>query len=102
MKEKNIAVIDRNGRNIKPETIAWSKYTARNFPYKIRQEPGPGNALGLIKIIFPNEHLVYIRDTLSKRLFERTDHTFSLGCIRTEKPFELAQILLDDHGKWNP
>jgi murein L,D-transpeptidase YcbB/YkuD len=51
--------------------------------------------------MFPNEYLVYIHDTPSKSLFERTDRTFSSGCIRTEKPFELAEILLNDPAKWN-
>ena len=51
--------------------------------------------------MFPNQHLVYIHDTPSKSLFERTDRTFSSGCIRTEKPFELAEILLNDPDKWN-
>jgi len=47
-------------------------------------------------------HLIFIHDTPSKSLFERTDRTFSSGCIRTEKPFELAELLLDDPDKWNP
>lgn len=102
LKERNINVIDRSGKTVNQETIDWSKYTGRNFPYQLRQEPGPANALGLIKIMFPNKHLVYIHDTPSKALFDRTDRTFSSSCIRTEKPFELAEILLDDPDKWNP
>ena len=101
LKDRNIAVIDRSGKTVNQDTLNWSKYSARNFPYQLRQEPGPSNALGLIKIIFPNDHLVYIHDTPSKSLFERTDRTFSSGCIRTEKPFELAEILLEDPDKWN-
>ena len=101
LKDRNIAVIDRNGNVVNQGTIDWSKYSGRNFPYQLRQEPGPNNALGLIKIMFPNDHLVYIHDTPSKSLFERTDRAFSSGCIRTEKPFELAEILLDDPEKWN-
>ena len=101
LKDRNINVIDRNGKVVDQETIDWSKYTGRNFPYQLRQEPGPDNAMGLIKIMFPNKHLVFIHDTPSKSLFERTDRTFSSGCIRTEKPFELAELLLDDPDKWN-
>ena len=101
LKDRNINVIDRAGQKVNQKTIDWSKYTGRNFPYQLRQDPGPANALGLIKIMFPNKHLVYIHDTPSKALFERTDRTFSSGCIRTEKPFELAEILLDDPDKWN-
>ena len=101
LKDRNIRVIDRNGKVINPDTIDWSKYAAGNFPYRLRQDPGPNNAMGLIKIMFPNKHLVFIHDTPSRSLFERTDRTFSSGCIRTEKPFELAEILLDNPAKWN-
>lgn len=101
LKVRNIAAIDRRGKAVNQDTIDWSKYTARNFPYQLRQEPGPKNALGLIKIIFPNDHLVYIHDTPAKSLFHRSERAFSSGCIRTEKPFELAEILLKDPEKWN-
>ncbi|MHC4951099.1 MAG: L,D-transpeptidase family protein [Planctomycetota bacterium] len=101
LKNRNIKVIDRTGKAVNQNKIKWSKYTGRNFPYQLRQDPGPDNAMGLIKIMFPNKHLVFIHDTPSKSLFERTDRTFSSGCIRTEKPFELAELLLDDPDKWN-
>ena len=101
LKDRNIRVIDRSGKVINQDTIDWSKYSGRNFPYQLRQDPGPNNAMGRIKIMFPNKHLVFIHDTPSKSLFERTDRTFSSGCIRTEKPFELAEILLEDPAKWN-
>ena len=101
LKNRNIKVIDRTGKAVNQNKIKWSKYTGRNFPYQLRQDPGPANAMGLIKIMFPNKHLVFIHDTPSKSLFERTDRTFSSGCIRTEKPFELAELLLDDPDKWN-
>jgi murein L,D-transpeptidase YcbB/YkuD len=101
LKERNISVIDRSGKEINQDTIDWSKYSGRNFPYQLRQDPGPNNAMGLIKIMFPNKHLVFIHDTPSRSLFDRTDRTFSSGCIRTEKPFELAEILLDNPAKWN-
>ena len=67
----------------------------------LRQDPGPSNALGLVKIMFPNKHLVYLHDTPNKSLFEHKDRTFSSGCIRVEKPFELAELLLDNPAKWN-
>ena len=101
LKDRNIAVIDRRGKIVNQDNIHWTKYSARNFPYQLRQDPGPRNALGLIKIIFPNDHLVYIHDTPAKSLFERNERAFSSGCIRTEKPFELAEILLNDPEKWN-
>ena len=67
----------------------------------LRQDPGSRNAMGLVKIMFPNKHLVYLHDTPSRSFFEREDRTFSSGCIRVEKPFELAALLLDNPTKWN-
>jgi murein L,D-transpeptidase YcbB/YkuD len=101
LKERNINVIDRQGNIINQDTIDWSQYPKRGFPYMLRQEPGPNNALGLIKIMFPNQHLVYLHDTPNKALFVHKDRTFSSGCIRVEKPFELAELLLDNPAKGN-
>lgn len=101
LKERSINVIDLQGNKINQDNIDWSQYPPKNFPYMLRQDPGPLNALGLIKIMFPNKHLVYLHDTPSKSLFERQDRTFSSGCIRVEKPFELAELLLDNPSKWN-
>jgi murein L,D-transpeptidase YcbB/YkuD len=95
---KNMLVLDRSGKTVDPGGIAWSKYQGSNFPYVIRQEPGPDNALGQVKFIFPNKHFVFLHDTPSKSLFERAERTFSSGCIRVENPLELAEILLADKG----
>lgn len=97
---RNISVIDRDGRKIDPATVDWNKYT-KGVPYTLRQEPGPNNALGTIKFIFPNEHFVFLHDTPSRGLFERAERAFSSGCIRVEDPLELAELLLGDPGKWN-
>jgi murein L,D-transpeptidase YcbB/YkuD len=99
--KRNIKAIDRNGNVVDQASIDWSKYSAGNLPYTLRQEPGPNNALGQIKFIFPNPHFVYLHDTPSKSLFDQTDRAFSSGCIRVEKPFELAELLLNDPEKWN-
>jgi murein L,D-transpeptidase YcbB/YkuD len=64
----------------------------------IRQEPGPHNALGRIKFMFPNKYMVYLHDTPSKGLFARSERAFSHGCIRTQNPFDLAELLLADQG----
>jgi len=101
LKERNINVIDRQGNLINQDAIDWSQYPKKGFPYMLRQDPGPRNALGLVKIMFPNKHLVYLHDTPSRSLFAREDRTFSSGCIRVEKPFELAALLLDNPAKWN-
>ncbi|MGD0819166.1 MAG: L,D-transpeptidase family protein [Desulfomonilia bacterium] len=101
LQKKNIMVLDGKGREVNPKTINWSLYPGRPFPYTLRQNPGEGSALGRLKISFPNRYLVYLHDTPHKELFEKEDRTFSSGCIRLEKPFELAELLLNDPSKWN-
>lgn len=96
--KKNMVVLDKNGRAVDPGSIEWSKYRGESLPYTIRQAPGPDNALGLIKFIFPNKHFVFLHDTPSRSLFDRAERAFSSGCIRVENPVELAGILLADKG----
>src|SRR5690606_23373590 len=67
----------------------------------LRQAPGPDNALGRVKFMFPNPHHVYMHDTPSRELFARADRTFSSGCIRLENPLELAELLLGETGRWD-
>jgi len=87
-------VRNRAGENVDPNSINWSELSGGNFPYTFVQRPGPANALGRIKFIFPNEHAVYLHDTPSKSLFGRAERAFSHGCIRTQYPFDLAERLL--------
>jgi murein L,D-transpeptidase YcbB/YkuD len=93
---RGLEVIDRNGNRVDPASIDWNRYTARNFPYVLRQAAGEDNALGRVKIMFPNPYLVYLHDTPSRSLFEKEDRAFSSGCIRVERPFELVERLLAD------
>jgi len=95
LRRENISVIDRGGRIVDPYTVDWSAYS-RGVPYTLRQEPGPENSLGRIKLMFPNEHAVYLHDTPAKALFEKAERTFSSGCIRVEDPLALAELVLDD------
>ncbi|MCW8930958.1 MAG: L,D-transpeptidase family protein [Gammaproteobacteria bacterium] len=101
LQKKNMNVIDSKGKIIDASKINWATMTAKTFPYMIRQEPGPHNALGRVKIMFPNKHLVYLHDTPSKSNFNKTERAFSSGCIRVENPFELVELLLKDSDKWN-
>ncbi len=91
---KHMVVLTHGGQIVDPDTIDWRRYPQRQFPYLIRQLPGPDNALGTVKFIFPNQHAVYLHDTPSKALFKATRRAFSSGCIRVGKPYELARILL--------
>ncbi|NBB74958.1 MAG: L,D-transpeptidase family protein [Bacteroidetes bacterium] len=85
---------------IDPATVDWSAVTADNFPYRLRQDPGPQNALGRVKFMFPNRHNVYLHDTPSRSLFARAERSFSSGCIRLEHPLALARYLLTDQPAW--
>jgi murein L,D-transpeptidase YcbB/YkuD len=92
--KRDFDVKDRNGDLIDPTTVDWSSVTRRNFGYTLVQRPGPNNALGRVKFIFPNEHAVYLHDTPSKYLFSKAERAFSHGCIRVENPYEFAELLL--------
>ena len=72
----------------------------RSGKLAVRQKPGPNNALGLVKLIFPNEHNVYLHSTPSQELFSRSRRDFSHGCIRVEKPAELAAWALRNNPGW--
>jgi murein L,D-transpeptidase YcbB/YkuD len=96
LQQKDMRVLTQDGKPVDPAGIDWSRYPANRFPYLIRQNPGPANALGRVKFMFPNKHLVYLHDTPSRSLFDRDQRAFSSGCIRVENPFELAVLLLGD------
>ena len=101
LRRQNFRVVDGNGRSVDPASLDWANLSARGFPYQIVQQPGPENALGLVKFMFPNKYLVYLHDTPSRALFERSERTFSSGCIRVETPFDLAERLLAGDPGWN-
>ena len=98
---KGLTILDREGRRVDPTTIDWSRATPRNFPYVLRQAPGPANALGRVKFVFPNEHTVFLHDTPSQSLFDHDQRAFSSGCIRIERALDLAARLLAPQG-WTP
>ena len=96
----NMKVLTSSGTEVSPSSIDWAKVNPRTFPYIIRQEPGQNNSLGLVKFMFPNKYSVYIHDTPARSLFEREDRALSHGCIRIQKPFELAKMLLSFDPNW--
>lgn len=87
-----LRVLDGQGRPLSPASVDWS------HPHGIvlRQDAGEGNALGRLAIRFPNPYSVYMHDTPHQELFAREQRAFSSGCIRVERPRELAVLLLDD------
>jgi len=98
---KGLRVLDARGQELDPATIDWSRYRSGHIPYTLRQDPGPSNALGRVKLMFPNPYQVYLHDTPSQGLFERSDRAFSSGCVRVERALELAERVLNDPEQWN-
>lgn len=90
---KNMDLI-YNGSVVSPWQVDWSQVSSSNFPFRVRQRPGSGNALGQIKFLFPNKHDVYLHDTPSKSLFGRSYRAFSHGCVRVQNPMEFAGALM--------
>jgi murein L,D-transpeptidase YcbB/YkuD len=93
-------IYDRAGNAVDASAVDWNKVSASGFPYRIRQAPGPSNALGQVKFIFPNPYAVYLHDTPERALFERTARTFSSGCIRVQDPVGLAGWVLEETPGW--
>ncbi len=88
----------QSGQTLDASSVDWSALGRGNFPYLIRQEGGSSNALGLVKFLFPNPHSVYLHDTNAKSFFEREVRAFSHGCVRLDRPMELAEYLLANFG----
>lgn len=89
------------GPALDPTQIDWSRASPDRFPYRLRQRPGPKNALGRIKFVFPNTHDVYLHDTPSRSLFEQRVRAFSHGCIRVQDPIAFALELLGPESSWD-
>ncbi len=85
---------------VDPFSIDWKQVSGRQFNYRLRQDPGPKNALGDVKFMFPNEYNIYLHDTPARELFKKSFRAFSSGCIRLEDPMSLAHYLLSDQPQW--
>jgi murein L,D-transpeptidase YcbB/YkuD len=91
----------QNGKEVDAQTVDWSD-TSGGATYALRQDPGPDNPLGRIKIALPNPYDVYLHDTPAGHLFSAKDRDFSHGCIRVEKPLDLAAYLLQGSPEGSP
>ena len=96
-----VRVTGNSVQRVDPAKIDWDA-VSKGSGYQLRQRPGASNALGLVKFIFPNPYNVYLHDTPTDNLFDRLTRTLSHGCIRAEKPVELAAYLLQDQPEWTP
>jgi len=90
-----------DAREVDPATVDWAVITSADFPFRLRQDPGPLNALGHLKFMFLNKFNVYLHDTPARPLFEESQRDFSHGCIRIQQPIELAVYLLRQDPRWN-
>jgi murein L,D-transpeptidase YcbB/YkuD len=84
-----------------PAAVSWDRAAGRLDSYRLVQAPGPGNPLGRVKFMFPNRHNVYIHDTPDSGLFDHARRTYSSGCIRIDRPMQLARALLARTDGWN-
>ena len=90
----HLQVIDRRGRVVPRGQIDFSRYTARSFPYNLRQPPSRNNALGTVKFMFPNPYAIYLHDTPDRSHFSREVRAYSNGCVRLGDPHDFAYALL--------
>lgn len=100
LQNKKMIILRQDGSEVAYDDINWSKVSKKNFPYMVRQNPGAENALGRVKFMFPNEFNVYIHDTPTRGLFAKEERALSSGCVRVERPFDLAVKLLADMPEW--
>lgn len=90
---KGFSLIDKNGEEVDPYSVDWSKYK-KGIPYKVVQGSGDANALGVLKFNFPNKYAVYLHDTNQRHLFGRAVRTLSHGCVRVQEWQKLAHYIL--------
>lgn len=91
---------DPDAPEVDATTIDWSKVSKKDMNrYRVRQDPGPENALGTLKLVFPNKYNVYLHDTPARGLFSQRQRAFSHGCIRMGRPAEMAAWVLGGEEK---
>ena len=98
---RRMRVVDRSGQTVDPSTIDWSGARQSGFPYRIEQQSGADGSLGRIKVSLSNPYAIYLHDTNARSLLKRAERALSSGCVRVEKPAELAALLLADAERWS-
>ena len=99
---KNVKVYTSDGRLVDPRTVNWKQVKdGGSFPYRLKQDAGPENALGPMKLDFKNDYAVFIHGTSTPKLFEKQDRFFSSGCVRVDDPLGLATFLIQDDPAWD-
>lgn len=95
LERNNFEVVDSKGKVVDDYDLNWADYTEKTFPYFFRESTGPNNSLGILKFNLENPFSIYLHDTNSKGGFAKDSRFLSHGCIRLEKPVELADLLTD-------
>ena len=93
LERNNFEVVDAKGNAVDDSDLNWDSYTEKNFPYFFRESTGPNNSLGVLKFNLGNPFSIYLHDTNSKGAFAKDSRFLSHGCVRLEKPIELADLL---------
>lgn len=93
LERNNFEVVDSKGNIVDDSELNWADYTEKNFPYFFRESTGPNNSLGVLKFNLQNPFSIYLHDTNSKTGFAKDYRFLSHGCVRLEKPIELADLL---------
>lgn len=96
LERNNFEVVDAKGNIVDDTDLNWAEYTEKNFPYFFRESTGPNNSLGVLKFNMGNPFSIYLHDTNSKGGFAKDYRFLSHGCVRLEKPAELAALLAGD------
>src|SRR5205085_2894329 len=99
--KNNIEVVHAGGKDanvVDPAHVDWDAVESGEL--RLRQRPGAGNSLGLVKFVFPNHFNVYLHDTPAQSLFNRDERDLSHGCVRLERPTDLAEYVLRDQPEW--
>jgi murein L,D-transpeptidase YcbB/YkuD len=86
-------VYNAKGKRVRSSSVSWGAYGAK-IPFAVRQTPSEANALGELKILFPNEHAIYMHDTPQKAFFDRENRALSHGCVRLADPRGMAAAVL--------
>ncbi len=98
----NMKLYNSDGLEVDPRTVDWSKVNSRNFSFTIVQGPGDDNALGRVKFPLTNPWAIYMHDTNERNLFAQSQRLLSSGCVRLQRPFDLAYELLRDQSNYTP
>jgi L,D-transpeptidase YcbB len=102
--KNHLRLYERHGRGkreVDPAQVDWQKVTPEEFGFAVKQDPGPENSIGHVKFMCPNQFAVYLHDTPAATLFTATERDYSHGCVRIERPLELALYLLRGKAGWD-